>query len=551
MPGVDLVPDADPVVVSGIPLGAECTATEGEWGQTEQIIGTATVGLDTEDIGLVSVENVYDVAALRIRKAVDAAGLDADGNPIEYGPFAFALECEFAGQPAYATGYSAANPMTAELTPVETWALAGLPVGAECTVEETDDLGAESTTMTVNGSGAPVTIDGTSADVVIEEGIAVQVAATNAFAAGDLHLEKVRDGAAADDFGAGPFVFAVVCTLDTGSGPAVTWADNVVLDADNGYETTIEDIAAGSSCDVAETEDGGATSTVIETSPVTIAADDTAEVVATNTFDAGALAVTKVIDGEGAELWGAGPFEVTLDCLDADGAAVGIPGGAARTLDADNDYSALYEPLLIGLDCTLSETDSGGATSTTITDAETGDPVDVVEITAETPAVVVTNTFDMGDVAVVKTVSGGDAAAHADDEFEVTASCVWDGATIEIPDGAVRTVTTSTPGLYEDLPVGAECAVQETDAGGADATTYTPESEDGAGAVVTVGATDVEATITIDNRFDSAPPPPPPLPPLPPTGSDATPLFVAAGIAALLIVGGAAVLLVVRRRRVH
>ena len=155
---------------------------KGSGGRPSTIIGTATVGLDTEDIGLVSVENVYDVAALRIRKVVDAAGLDADGNPIAYGPFAFAVDCTFQGQPAYATGYSAANPMTSQLTPEQTWALGGLPVGAACTVDETDDLGATSTSMTITGDGPVETVDGTTADVVIDEDVAVSVTATNAFA---------------------------------------------------------------------------------------------------------------------------------------------------------------------------------------------------------------------------------------------------------------------------------------------------------------------------------------------------------------------------------
>ena len=94
-----------------------------------------------------------------------------------------------------------------------------------------------------------------------------------------------------------------------------------------------------------------------------------------------------------------------------------FPAAPCACLDADNDYSTLYEPLLVGLRCTLTETDSGGATSTTITDAETGDPVDIIEIAAETPAVTVTNTFDVGDLTVTKTVSGADAAAHASDEL--------------------------------------------------------------------------------------------------------------------------------------
>lgn len=541
LPEVDLVPGADPVVVDGLPLGAECTATEGQWGQTETIIGTATVGLDTEEIGLVTVENVYDVADLRIRKAVETDAVDNSGESIPYGPFAFEVACEFNGQPAYAQGYGPDEPMVAELTPEQSWALGGLPVGAACTVTETDDLGAVGTTMRVTvGGAAQEPVDGTSVDVVIAEGAAVEVVATNAFAAGSFHLVKEREGAAADDFGAGPFEFAVVCTLDTGSGDRIVWAGFLELDEGDGYETEVENVAAGAACSVRETDDGGATSVEITPSTFTVGADQTVEVVAVNTFDAGSLVVTKAVEGEGAELWGAGPFEVTLDCLDEGGAAVGIPGGSARTLDASNDYTTTYDPLLIGLECTLTETDTGGAQSTTITDAE-GEPVEVVEIVEGETAVMVTNTFDIGSIEVVKTVSGTDAAAHRDDSFEVTASCVWDGGAIDVPGGAARTLTTTAPAVYEDLPVGAECTVTETGAGGAAAVAYTPADPADAGrALVTVGD-EGPASVSIDNRFDA---------PLPATGAGPMPMASLAAVAAMLLVGAALIVLGRVRRRV-
>lgn len=535
IPEVELTP-GEPVVVDGLPLGVECTATEGQFGQTQTVIGTGVVTADPAAIEVVTVENVYDVAALQVRKVVESDAVDQDGIAIEYGPFPFTVDCTFGGQAVFATGYSADDPMAESLTTAETWALGGLPVSAECTVTEVDALGATSTTMTVLGI-PPVTAPGTSADVVVLEDETVQVTATNTFGVGSFAIVKQFDGAAAEDFGAGPFVFDVECALDTGGGAQSVWSGMVVLDAANGYRVEVDDVAAGAECAVEETDDGGATSSSLDPSTFVVGADGTAVVTAVNVFDAGSLAVTKAVDGEGADAWGAGPFEVALTCIDEDGAGVDIPGGETRTLDASNQYTATYDPLLIGLRCTLAETDTGGATSTTITDAE-GEPLDVVEIVDGQTDVLVTNTFEIGAIEVVKTVSGAAASDHIDDVFEVSASCVWNHAAIDIPGGAVRALTVATPVRYEGLPTGAECLVSESSALGADAVTLTPaDPADPTRAAVTVGAGDV-ATVAVDNRFDAD---------LAPTGFDARTAWIAAMVAILLI--GAGVALAGRRRR--
>ena len=70
--------------------------------------------------------------------------------------------------------------------------------------------------------------------------------------------------------------------------------------------------------------------------------------VATNLFGAGALTVTKTVDGPGAELYGAGPFEVSVSCSYTDNsgqqAPLDTPGGTTRELTAENDYTATYGP---------------------------------------------------------------------------------------------------------------------------------------------------------------------------------------------------------------
>lgn len=539
LPEVVLVPGAEPVEVDRLPWGAECTATEGQYGQTSTIVGTATVGGPEDEIGLITVENVFDVSALYLRKVVDAAGRNALGDPVEYGPFTFSVACTFEGVEVWATGYDADDPMTESLTTDETWALGGIPVGADCVITEDDTVGATATSFVVSIDGEVLrSVPGSEVAVTIVDGTSVDVEAVNEFAAGSLILEKVRDGDAWEEYGQGPFRMAVDCTLDTGAGPARVWTGFVVLDEANDYESEIADIATGATCTVAEVTSGGATGVAIEPGSVTIGDGEPVTVTVTNTFDAGSITVTKEIAGDGGELWGAGPFEVSLACTTPLGRPVDLPFDPVRELTAP-DYTTTYEPLLIGLDCTVTETDTGGATSTTVTDAQ-GEPIDVIEVTAADTAVTVTNTFDVGSLVVTKTVSGTDAAAHRTDEFAVSVACVWDGDEIEVPGGAVRPLTAAAPALYEDLPVGAECAVTETDDGGADAVTLTPASpDDPTTAIVTIGA-DAAASVTVDNRFDL---------PLPATGSDSTRLAAAGGIAFLTIAAGVLVVAGSRRRR--
>ena len=127
--------------------------------------------------------------------------------------------------------------------------------------------------------------------------------------------------------------------------------------------------------------------------------------------DPGSLTVTKTRDGAGAELYGAGPFEVSLTCtytnVDGDEVPVNTPGGATRELTAENDYTAQYAPLLFGSTCQIEETKTGGATSTAITNAD-GEPVTefAVDSLTEELQLTATNTFDVGSIRVTKTVVG-------------------------------------------------------------------------------------------------------------------------------------------------
>src|SRR5690606_8399300 len=142
-----------------------------------------------------------------ISKAVDTDAVDADGTPIGYGPFTVDVACTLIGEPVYAQGFSADDPMTAELADGATVTFTHLPAGASCTVTETDTKGADSTTIVTVVDGAdPVTTDGTEATVELApdpvpytgQEPATSAAVTNHFDVGSLQLTKDVVGEVAD-----------------------------------------------------------------------------------------------------------------------------------------------------------------------------------------------------------------------------------------------------------------------------------------------------------------------------------------------------------------
>lgn len=540
-----------PTTIDGLPVGAECTVVEDDSGQTSGTATTVTVGPDTGPTPVITVTNEYDLAGLVVTKAIDSAAVDQNGDDIAYGPFTVTVDCTFLGDPVYATGYGPGTPMTADLSDGGSLALTGLPAGASCTVTEADDKGAESTTVTTTTTDGTVgPTGGTTTTVVLTPDAGGDptntVAITNAFGVGSLQLLKTLDGAGAGDFGRGPFLLHVTCTLDDASGTRTTWDGTVILGGSRPLDTTIDDIAAGSVCDVTEPGTGGANASAVSPGQVTIGSGTTVTVTATNTFLAGAIHVDKIRRGPGADLYGAGPFTVALTCLrpvDGIPTVVTIPGGPTRTLDAANGYAADYAPLPAGATCVLRETATGGATGSAVVDSD-GAPAGAVTVGAgQTVSLTAVNTFDVGSITVTKSLAGA-GAADARGPFTVSLACTADidrmPAAVAIPGGPERTL--ARPDLtatYDDLPAGAECRLTETENGGASSTTITPNSGDDGVGTVTVG-NGVAVDITVTNTFDPA------VPGLSDTGSDVWPMVV---LAALLLGLGIVARTVIRSPR--
>ncbi|MGW8566337.1 DUF5979 domain-containing protein [Isoptericola sp. NPDC055881] len=540
---ITVTPDT-PVVVPDLPYGAECTITEdGDAGQTQLIVGTVTIDSeDPDEPTTITADNRYDLSSIVIDKEVVSDAVDQDGNPVEFGPFDGTVECTFLGEDVYADGYGPDDPMTFELDDGGTIEFDGLPVGAECTVTETGAGNASSTTITVQQGplGEPVVTDGTSANLTLAGDIVGEprnaVTLTNTYDVGVINLQKVVDGDGAGAYGGGPFDIQVTCTFDDGdgTGPQTVYDDTVVLGGAGPLSAQISNLPAGAECDIVETDDSGATGSVVVPDQVTVDADDPANVVITNTFDVGAIQVDKDLAGLGA-LYGPGPFDVSLACT-YEGEDLTIPGGADRELEAGGN-GVLYSGLPVGSECTLTETDDFGASSTTIT-VDGGEPVDgtTVDITVPpatdgdptTVDVGITNTFETSPLVVRKVVDGDgadfappmpdfeplpttleeladydfSAIPFEDFPYEVTLECTDNqGQPVEvIPGGADRRFGPGFPAVYFGLQDGDLCTVTETDDGGATSSTISPDQP-----VEIDGDTTFEdpQEVTVTNTYDT------------------------------------------------
>ncbi|MFG3340498.1 DUF5979 domain-containing protein [Glycomyces sp. NPDC048151] len=488
------VTPGETTVVTDLPYDAECTVTEDDaGGATSFTATTVNVVRETEDPLVIQAENVFDAAGLVVEKTVTTDAKDADGNPITYGPFTIDVACTFLGEAVYGTGYSAANPMTAALDDGEQAEFTGLPAGAECTVTETDTMDAASTTVTtVSGTDTPVVVDGATAPITLspdDNGATANTATvTNAYEAGQVLLEKRVFGPGQDPIDEGPFIIDVTCTLDDASGSRVVWEGEFSLGGGQPLEARIDDVAAGATCEATETNDGGASLSVVLPRSVAVDSGRPVTIYAVNAFGAGSLQVVKEVTGDGAELYGAGPFEVALDCTFDTGVGVvgvDIPGGPTREYSVDEP--AVYDGLPIGSECVLTETATGGATETVISGG-TGDG-DTVRIPRTQADLTVTNRFDLGGLAVEKYVSGADAAEYADRTFTVKLVCTrdvnGDRVAVDVPGGASREIEGGETVTYTGLPAGAACSLSETDDGGAHDTAIEVNGEDTADFEVT------------------------------------------------------------------
>lgn len=351
--------------------------------------------------------------------------------------------------------------------------LLSVAAGADCTVTESKAGGATSTTIKVGSAAAT---GGTTAAFTMPAGATLPVVVTNTFELASVDVTKAFTGAGATLWGAGPFEVTLACTLPVnGAHPSIAIPGGATRTLQSPtFAATYAGLPMNADCTATETKTGGANGSAVSPSGSFSLASASNPVTITNSFTEGQVSVGKDFSGAGVALYGAGPFEVTLECtrlVDGHQVAIAIPGGASRSLESGTGYSALYQHLPTGAECTATETKTGGA------NASTG-PVDLTVGDGTTEDARFTNTFELGELTVTNVVTGNNWEPNSKWTFVVELSCTVnrDGTAtpIAIPGGASRDIMHQGSVDYTDLPIGAICALVETETNNADAVTVTP-----------------------------------------------------------------------------
>ncbi|WP_105609296.1 DUF5979 domain-containing protein [Microbacterium halophytorum] len=550
----------------GMVVGTECAVTEtGDGGAAATTVtvngGDPTDGTSTEgvviadDTATVAFENSFSNGEIVVSKTISAG----NDNPLTDEQLAETFDFEVV---CTTPDGDVLDPVTFTLAADEEYVYDELPVGSECDVTETNAGTSMMTTITVDGE----TTTGTAVDDVTVADDPTAVAVDNVYADGGLVVDKSvvsgNDNPLTDEQSDQVFAFSIVC-VDPDTGDELL---NETFELADGGQYPVEGLPVGTECEVTETDDGGAAATTITvndaeptdgtTASGVVIADDTTNVAFENSFSNGGLVVQKSItsgnDYELTEEQQNATFAFELACTTPDGTELEPVG---FELQADEEWS--IDELPVGTECELTETDAGGAPSTSIT-VNDGEPVDgtsaVVTIADDTATAAVANTFSNGQLIVEKQIGSSDgnelAADAADQTFVFEAVCTTpegeelEPVEFELADGEQR--------IFEGLPLGTECAVTETDDGGAATTTITVNDGDPIdGTSVEAVTVEYEATyVLVRNEFPGVPPVEPPADDsdddLAVTGTD---VIGALATALALILFGGGVLLLVRRNR--
>jgi LPXTG-motif cell wall-anchored protein len=372
-----------------------------------------------------------------------------------------------------------------------------LPIGAVCTVTETDSGGADAVP-------APVTVT----IVKNAQNDTVQATFTNEFSAGTVALSKVLAGAGATASYATGATFTVLVTCAKGSAANVLHSQPVEIKG--GERIELEDangdpvlLPLGTKCWTVEQKTGGATSNasnadsfatgleVVGGDPQTL---QELELEVTNTFDLTSVSLLKQVDGAAAGYAAGRQFTIAVTCvLPQDGTLTPLVTAKPFTLTAGQ--TATVSDLPVGAQCWAQETDTGGATSTVV--SHPGQAQALTAAATGSNQLTVTNTFAAAELTVSKKVVDGPAGPYA---FEVACTTAQGPVTLAAGDasfglrhGDEKTIS---------VPLGAECDVEEVDVPNAAEVSYDDSTAAGGGKhdghVVVAPA----ASVTVTNTFD-------------------------------------------------
>ncbi|SFR91486.1 hypothetical protein SAMN05428970_3803 [Agromyces sp. CF514] len=505
-------------VVDGLPVGTSCDITETDNGTADgdPPVLPVTVIIPDEADGIPQViaaefENRFSAGTISVTKVVDGIGGDLPG--IADATFTVHVTCSLTdgGTPLFEGDVQVTDGQTVTVLDPDTGQALLLPVGTHCWGDETDDAGATDSSVDFDSFDNAVIVEASDAD----EPEPLELTATNTFDVGDVSIEKQVTGN--PDHAAGfTFEILVTCTFDRGpnNDPIVIY-DQEPVELQAGELVTLFEIPIGSECWAEEPDQQGATGVVIsatEDDPVVIGEDEDITITVTNDFPDAGFSVTKTVDDGGAVDQDGNP--IAYDTVFSFTAVCTFQGETVldESFQLSDGEVQVYDTLPAGAECTVTETDTGGATGTGMVITQDGTDTDLGETTsaqftllpdqdgAHVNALGVNNPFTVGSLQLTKQVSGTGADDWAGEfgDYEVHVVCTLAAADPDtVWDGTV-TLTTDAPGnvaTIDDLPTGAECAVDETDLGGATDWSADPNP-------ITIGDDESgPVEITIDNSF--------------------------------------------------
>jgi membrane-bound inhibitor of C-type lysozyme len=450
--------------------------------------------------------------------------------------------------------------------------VSGIPLGAICHIAENGDTGTYGETTRKNAETDVNIVKADSYSSSTDQSgdptndvPAAQVATIdNEYEYSSLSVTKKVD-TVADKGKFGPFDFTLSCTTSDNRTVKFGDSDSVAFSLAAGatWNAPENTIPANAKCALRETDADGAVSTVFTGDGVTQSAADAATIVVgsekikvvsslvTNHYDGGTLTVTKKVAGEGAARYGSGKFTFHADCTYSG------KSGEQRLLDQEFTLSAgeskVFGVFPSGTQCTVKETKSAGASSSSM-NPEGG----VVTIAKQTEQgvpsnveVEATNTYDVGNVTIIKKRTGAGAEIRGKGPFEAQIVCTYlsDGTqvTADLPNNgkvelsAANGYTATVNGIL----LGAQCQITETKDGGADSTSMDPH--DGK---LTIAQDTSKNVVTITNVFKAKAPITPaantPAKSLSKTGAAVATVVVAA---VFCFAVGAGIMMVSRARR--
>ncbi|WP_162602571.1 DUF5979 domain-containing protein [Nocardioides daejeonensis] len=473
------------------PVGSLCTATELEDGgatrtEVDPSAGVRIVAGTQEEL-TITVTNTFDRGTLRIKKLLSGAGTE-----LAAGPFEFTTACTFEGREF--GPFTTVVRRTGDATELTAAVDALLPIGASCTVTETDDGGADETPQ-------PVTVQ----IVENDEDNTVVATFTNEFSAGPVALEKLLAGDGADRAWATDATFAVDVTCAVGTAEQVVHSAEIRIRGGEKFALTHPDgepvlLPLGARCWAQETETGGATSVSTNADSFDNAVEVTAgtpqelqalQLVVTNTFDLGSLEVTKKVDGAAAHFAEGREYTVAVTCvLPQDGVRTELFAAQEHTVTAGK--TVVIDGLPVGAECWVAEPEAGGATHTVISASDQGSPAVVPGDGAA--QVLVTNTFDAGELAVTKKVEGATATRGP---FHFALACTTGQGAVGLADDEASFTLKADQSKSFTVPLGAHCVVTEKDVADGVKVAF-DDSDAKPDGKVTVSP---EASVTVTNTF--------------------------------------------------